>query len=253
MSRIVPGMTETQRVAAALRDAITRGDYPPGGQLPRAADLAPVYGAGKYTIYAALRILAAEGLVDMTRRAGTFVREQPSMTVIVRDRGVLTDERGYYFDPNAKYWGPVLRTTIVSWAVPAADIAAILGTADDEPVLRRDRAVGPNDSPRAEQLAISHIQPGIARALRLDVPHTGEGGIYARMEDVGYRLDWTERVGARMPSPDEAAELDCPRGVPVLRVLRTTMARREHERQVATVDEILQRADRYAYAYRLRR
>lgn len=244
--------SSTQQVATAIRDAIARGDYPPGSRLPRAADLAPVYGVGKYTVFAALRVLAAEGLVDMTRRGGTYVRIPSAVSAVTRERRVMSDENGYYFDAGAKYWGPVLRETAVSWAVPAADVAEILGTGT-EPVLQRDRAVGPRGAQHAEQLAVSHIHPGIGRELSLDVPYTGTGGIYARMEDAGYRLEWTERVGARIPSPTEARELDCPRGVPLLRVLRITTARRDSARQVATVDEILQRADRYAYAYRLRK
>lgn len=247
-------MTNTQRVAAAIRDAIVRGDYPPGSRMPHGADLAALHGVSVTVVYAALRMLANEGLVTLIRHGGTWVRDRAEIEVITRDRGVLTDERGYYFDPNAKFWELVIRPlTIVSWAVPAPDVAAILGTAAGESVLIRNRAVGPKGAPHAEQLAISHIQPAIGRALNLDVPYTGTGGIYARMEDAGYRLDWTERVGARMPSPGEAADLDCPRGVPLLRVLRITSARRDGERVVGSVDEILQRADRYAYAYRLRR
>ena len=248
----MPNQTSTQRVAAVLRDAITRGDYPPGSRMPHGATLAAQHGVSPTVLYAALRMLANEGLVTMVRSGGTHVRDVADVTVISRDRGVLSDERGYYFDPAAKFWQSVLRPTIVTWAVPAHDVAAILETGE-APVLRRDRAVGPVGAHRAEQLAVSHIQPGIARDLSLDVPYTGEGGIYARMEDAGYRLDWTERVGARMPTPDEARELECPRGVPLLRVLRVTTARRDRVGQVASVDEILQRADRYAYAYRLRR
>ena len=243
--------TETQRVAAALRDAITRGDYTPGDRLPRAEDLAPGYGVGKYTVFAALRILATEGLVTMVRRGGTFVREQAPVSVVTRDRGVYSDERGWYFDPAAVNWELVIRPTTVTWQPAPPDIAAILGTTDD--VLRRNRAVGPPGAERAEQLAVSHVAPDIAHALDLGVPYTGTGGIYARFEDAGYRLDWTERVGARMPAPIEAEELACPPGVPLLRVLRVTSGRAGTGRRVLSVDEILQRADRYAYAYRLRR
>ena len=243
--------TETQRVAAAIRDEITSGRWAPDTQLPRAADLAPSYGCGKHVVYEALRVLEAEGLVDMRRRGGTFVRRQDSPAVVVRNRSVLSDADGYYFDTAAKYWTST-RPTERSWQVPAADIAALLGTGD-APVLRRYRPVGPKGAQRPEQLAISHIHPGIAAELNLDVDRTGPGGIYARMEDAGYRLDWTEQVSARLPLPEEAADLKCPQRAPLLRVLRVTSARRDSARQVASVDEILQRADRYAYAYRLRR
>lgn len=248
----VPGQTETQRVAAVIRDAVVRGDYAPGAYLPHGADLAAQLGAGKYTVYAAFRLLAAEGLLDVIRGTGTRVRETADVTVMVRGRTVLHDALGYYFDPGAKHWqSPPDRPTRVSWQEPPADVAAILGTGA-EPVLRRYRLVGPPGGPVA-QLAISHIQPETARTLDLGGASTGPGGIYARMEDAGYSLGWTERVTARMPSPGESADLAVPRGVPALRILRTTEATRDHARHVAEVTEILMRADRYAVGYRLHR
>jgi GntR family transcriptional regulator len=237
-------------MSAVLRDAILRGDYAPGALLPKGEDLASDHGVSRAVIYRALAGLAAEGLVSSVRRGGTRVRELADVALIARDRGVLADERGYYFDAAAKYWTSP-RPTRVSRQPAPADIARILGTGAAD-VVRRDRAVGPAAA-AAAQLAISHIPAGVGDALALGGESTGPGGIYARLEDARWRLSWTERVGARMPSPGEASELQCPAGVPMLRVLRVTTGRRGRERAVLEVCEILARSDRYAVTYQLRR
>jgi GntR family transcriptional regulator len=248
----MPDITQTQRLAAVLRDAIMRGDYAPGSKLPKGADLAAEHAVSLSIVYGALRSLANEGLVTLVRRGGSWVRETADATVITRNRVVLHDELGYLFDSAAKHWeSPPDRPTVVSWEPPPADVGELLGTGGAD-VLRRYRVVGPPDAPIA-QVMISHIEPGTARDLDLGGESTGLGGIYARMEDAGYVLGWSERVHARMPSPDEAAELGIPRGVPALRILRTTTAAIGGHRHVAEVTEQLMRADRYAVAYRLHR
>jgi GntR family transcriptional regulator len=49
----------------------------------------------------------------------------------------------------------------------------------------------------------------------------GPGGVYARIEEAGHRLaEFSEDVGARMPTPDERRRLGLPGGTPVLTVRR---------------------------------
>lgn len=70
-----------QRIADELRARINAGDYPPGTALPSEAHLRQTYATGQHTIRAALRILAAEGLI--VKHAGQLarVRETPPMSV----------------------------------------------------------------------------------------------------------------------------------------------------------------------------
>ena len=242
--------SKVARVAAELRDAIARGDYPPGAMLPHGDELAGRFGAHRGTVYAALRQLAAEGLVTVTRHGGTTVRQLPEPVVIERDRGVMADERGYFFDAAAKHW-TAARAVVIGWRVPPADVGDMIGTGPGE-VLCRDRAMGPPGGP-VLQLAASWIPRDVAEAAGVTGADTGPGGIYARFEDHGHApLAWAERVGARMPTPGEAAELGMRPGVPVLRVLRSTHSRGPRGR-VLEVCEVRLPADRWAVSYRLRR
>jgi GntR family transcriptional regulator len=62
----------------------------------------------------------------------------------------------------------------------------------------------------------------LARGTAITEPNTGPGGIYARLEEMGHRLDhFDEEVRARMPTPDEAQALALPEGVPVFQLVRT--------------------------------
>jgi DNA-binding FadR family transcriptional regulator len=51
--------------AAILRDGIERGTFPPGRKLPSEPTLAGEYGIARETARKAVRVLVAEGLVDV--------------------------------------------------------------------------------------------------------------------------------------------------------------------------------------------
>ncbi|WP_396910244.1 GntR family transcriptional regulator [Mycolicibacterium sp.] len=60
------------RVADELRDAILRGQYPPGTRL-RQEELAAQYGASRVPVREALRILESEGLITTVANAGAWI------------------------------------------------------------------------------------------------------------------------------------------------------------------------------------
>jgi GntR family transcriptional regulator len=62
-----------ERIATELRDAIVRGDHPPGSKLPTEAELARRYDAGRGTVRAALRAVEMEGLVTSRQGSGRVV------------------------------------------------------------------------------------------------------------------------------------------------------------------------------------
>lgn len=245
------GQSETSRVASAIRDAIVSGEYPRGSRLPHGRDLGERYGVGRGVIYRALRVLAAEGLVSPVRHGGTTVREVGELRVIERDRGVLEDERGYYFDQAAKNW-QAARPPVITWAAPPADIARLLGLGPGEQALSRARVMAPPGG-RVLQLSTSYIPRDIAEAAEVTGAITGPTGIYGRFEQLGHGpLAWAEQVAARMPSPAERGELAMPLGVPVLRLLRITSSAAPG-RRVLEVCEVVMSADLFTVGYRLRR
>ncbi|MGH3401288.1 MAG: GntR family transcriptional regulator, partial [Streptosporangiaceae bacterium] len=60
------------RIADGLREAILRGDLPPGSRI-RQEDVATSYGASRVPVRGALRILESDGLVTLVANAGTWV------------------------------------------------------------------------------------------------------------------------------------------------------------------------------------
>jgi len=214
-------MTMWQDIANALRDAIARGDYPPGTTIPKETELMAAHGAGRETVRRAVIQLTAEGLVEPVRRRGTVVRTRPARRQVTRSRLVYRDELGYYFDPAAQGWRPLQPSAVSRGPVPF-DVAAQLGVAPGEEAIIRDRIMGDPESGRPTQLATSYIPAALAAELPvLAARDTGPGGIYDRMEEAGFGpIRWTEAITTRPPSPAEASKLRLAPGVSLLRIVR---------------------------------
>ncbi|MFB7673172.1 GntR family transcriptional regulator [Kitasatospora purpeofusca] len=211
-----------RQIADELRTAITSGQYPPDSTLPKMADLAAQRGVAKETVRDAYRVLEDEGLVEVVRRRGTVVRAVPTRQRISRTREVYRDGLGYYFDLAAQSW-IALRESTVTWGPAPRDITAILGLTPGEDALIRDRLIGTPDTRHPTQLATSYLPASVARGTRLAEMDTGPGGIYDRLElDLGHGpLSWYETIGSRMPTAEEARDLQLGKGIPVLRIVRT--------------------------------
>ncbi len=79
-----------ERAAAALRADITAGTFAAGEALPGQRELAEKYGVAQNTMGQALRLLEAEGLVEMAPRRRTRVLQSfPQVEVQVSDAGHL--------------------------------------------------------------------------------------------------------------------------------------------------------------------
>ncbi len=219
--REVLALAMWQDIAAALRDAITRGDYPPGTTIPKETELMTAHGAGRETVRRAVIQLTAEGLVEPVRRRGTVVRVRPARKPVTRSRLVYRDERGYYFDLAAQGWYPLQPPSVSRGPVPF-DVAAQLGVAPGDEAVIRDRIMGDPETGRPAQLATSYIPAGLAAELPvLAARDTGPGGIYDRMEEAGLGpIHWAEAITARPPSPIEASRLGLAPGAALLRIVR---------------------------------
>jgi len=63
-----------RRVETALRERIAAGEWASGQRLPPVAQLAAEYGVARGTVVSALRLLEADGLVEVVPNWGTFRR-----------------------------------------------------------------------------------------------------------------------------------------------------------------------------------
>lgn len=240
-----------QDIAAALREAIDRGDYQPGATIPKETELVAAHGVGRETVRRAVMQLTAEGLLEPVRRRGTVVRVPSARTTITRSRLVYRDELGYYFDPVAQGWRALQPPTVSTGPVPF-DVAVRLGLSPGDEVIIRERVMGDVAAGRPAQLATSYIPADLAAELPvLAMPDTGQGGIYDRMEEAGYGpIQWTETITTRPPTMSETKALRLPPGVALLRIVRiaSSPAGRGLE-----VNDTRMSGDEFQISYRLNR
>jgi DNA-binding FadR family transcriptional regulator len=65
----------SRRLASGLRAGILSGARPPGSQMPSYRQLRDAHGIALNTAQAAIRLLAAEGLVEIRPARGAYVRD----------------------------------------------------------------------------------------------------------------------------------------------------------------------------------
>ncbi len=68
------------QVQHTITQRISRGEYPPGSQLPSESELSRELGVSRVTVREALRVLAEEGLLVKAQGRGTFVAEGAQVT-----------------------------------------------------------------------------------------------------------------------------------------------------------------------------
>lgn len=70
-----PDRFASRRLADILRTEIKNGTYPPGTRMPSYRQLRDLHHVAQNTAQTAVRMLAAEGLVDIRPASGAYVRE----------------------------------------------------------------------------------------------------------------------------------------------------------------------------------
>lgn len=208
-----------RQVAADIRNAIKRGDYPPGSALPSQPDLARRYGLNQTSINRAIALLRAEGIVHVEHGRGAFVQEIPTVKRIRRiPHG---DATGSSFAVEIRKAGLVPRADLADLStVPApAEVAEHLEIAEGDPVVRRTRHMFASDRP--VQLATSYLPLTIAGSQDIALPDTGPTGLYKRLAAHGYGVArFVEEIEARQPHEAEAAFLRLTETQHVLEVTR---------------------------------
>jgi GntR family transcriptional regulator len=124
-----PGQSRYAALAAALRQRIINGEWPPGTALPAETSLASEHGVALGTLRRAMELLAEQGLIERQHGKGTFVRGGLSGAPMLR-----------FFRFGAGD-GEVPQSRILSrhTVVASAEVARRLGVSRGDPVLRLHR------------------------------------------------------------------------------------------------------------------
>ncbi|MGA4840633.1 GntR family transcriptional regulator [Streptomyces sp. G45] len=238
-----------RQIADQLREAIDRGRFREGEKLPSEAELVDHYGVSRMTVRHSFSVLQGEGLVRAEHGRGVFVRPRPPVRRLASDRFARRhrDEgkSAFLVEADAAGSHPQVDSLEVKEEKASRDVSARLGSA--RKVLARRRRYLLDGRP--VEFATSYLPLDIAKGTPIADPNPGPGGIYARLEELGHRLDhFDEEIRARMPSPTEAKTLRLASGVPVIHLIRTAY---DTEGRAVEVCDTVMAADAYVLAYRL--
>lgn len=241
-----------RQIADRLAAAIYAGDLAPGQQLPSETELIARYGSSRGTVRQAVAELRAQGLVEVEHGRGAFVRRRPPIRRLSQDRFARRHRDGgraaFLAEAEAEHRRATVEVLELGVAEPDDPaVRAWLRLDADAVLFRRHRRYLADDEP--VELATSWLPYELVEGTDIEQENTGPGGIYARLEDAGERLQrFTEEVTARMPLPEEARQLELPPGVPVFRLVRVAFT--EDDQPVEACDTIIA-ADRYVLSYEL--
>ncbi|MFT9477035.1 GntR family transcriptional regulator [Streptomyces sp. OE57] len=238
-----------RQIADALREAIDKGRFREGDKLPSETELVEHFGVSRMTVRNALSLLQQEGLAVSEHGKGVFVRPRPPVRRLASDRFARRhrDQGKAAFTVEAEAAGsrPEVDSLEVKEERPSPDISARLGS--PRKVLARRRRYLLDGRP--VEFATSYLPLDLARNTPIAQPNPGPGGIYARLEEMGHRLDhFDEEIRARMPSPAEVRTLQLASGVPVIHLVRTAY---DSEGRAVEVCDTVMAADAYVLAYQL--
>lgn len=224
--------TGYRELAAVLRAAIVRGEYPPETTLPKQPELATRFGVSIGTVRKAVGLLEAEGLVTPVRRRGTVVRARPPMKRLGIDRYskhrwkfggdlvLFTADR----ETSGRAWSPADQTRTVRRVAADPQVAEAFGIPPGEQVYERARLLEDDGVPT--HTLTSYYLPEHIEGTPLADPSpgpAGRGGGFAVLTMQGLEPHHiTEAFFARMPTAEEAAKLRLPAGEPVMVLTRRT-------------------------------
>lgn len=241
-------------LAALLRDAIQRGDYPPDTTLPKQEDIAAEHGVNIKTVRQAVAVLQAEGLVTPVRRRGTVVRPRAPMKRLGVERYAKSKWKfglvAFAADREeaGRAWSPGDQTNTVRKTTADDDVAAGLTIPTGSPVYERARLV--KDGGLPTHSLTSYYRPDDVEGTPLVDPTpgpAGRGGGFAVLTLQGLEPDhMTETIRARMPTPGEIRMLKLPPGEPVIVLHRTTYTRDDRPVEFARG---IHAASRFSWTY----
>jgi GntR family transcriptional regulator len=236
-----------RQVADRLREAIVSGELAPGEPIPSVRALAQQYDVTNVTATRAVDQLRSEGLVDTQLGRGTFVRTPKPVIHVGAYLTANTDgQRSTWRTEGERHGFDATQDITEVATVPApSDVADRLGIDPDTPTVVRRRVLKADGVP--VQLSDSYYPADLAAGTELAATGKLRGYTIGALERLGVKVDrFHDELQLRMPAPPETRALRLGKGVPVVRILRTTYA--TDGRPVEVTDQLLA-GDRHILSY----
>jgi GntR family histidine utilization transcriptional repressor len=200
-----------QRILADIEDRILSGEWPPGHRIPFEHELTALYGCSRMTVNKVLTQLAAAGLIERRRKAGSFVRRPQSQSAVLEIADIKAEAQALGLPHRFEILSRRRRrSTQADRALlgqetpgPVLDISC-LHFAGPRPFCLEERLIDLVSVPEAADAAFDDMAPGAWLVQR---------------------VPWTtaeHRIKAVSASRDVAALLDRPQGAACLVVERRT-------------------------------
>ncbi|SFP03472.1 GntR family transcriptional regulator [Actinomadura madurae] len=234
-------------IADHYRQQIKAGDLAAGDKLPSERVICERWGVSTITARAALTALRNEGLVYGVKGKGTFVREVKPLVRIAPHRYFRPHDRPTYVI-EAERAGRDLDVQHKTRKVPASvEVAERLSIDEGDLVTETAYLIKMGGQPVSSSFAWEPIR--ITGGTPIELPHKGpyaNRGIVPRFDAIGFTVTRVDEIlNIRMPEPQEAATLQVPQGVPVVRIKQTFWA---GDIPVETADIVFP-GDRYELHY----
>lgn len=214
-----------RQVADPLRDDIESGRLAPGERMPSISELVERFGVTNGTVQRAMTYLRTLGLIETRHGSGSIVT--PNRPWIAVTSAAWTSAAGtpltFWAGQAAAHGFTGTQELLgVDVEVPPAEVRAALGLAGDETAVARKRLMRLDDE--AVQLVTSYFPHSVADGTPLAEPQKIKGGAAAVLaESPRPPVEALEMVSSGMPTQDEAKALRLRPGVPVIRLLRSTI------------------------------
>ena len=242
-----------ERIVDELRAEILAGRRAAGERLPSEHELADHYGTSRPTVRRAVARLKAEGLVVTSQGRGAFVRPKPHVRLLITGSNYRRHRAlglpGFNAQALEQGQAPEQQLLEVATVSAPTEVAIRLGVEDAAPVVVRRRVFLADGGPVA--LCDSYYPIELADGTPIAQARKIRGGVHAIIEDpsgpIRRRIARSiDDLVSRMPTPQEAASLRLPQGVPITRVLRTVL---DIDDKPVEVQETIAAADRHEFRY----
>ncbi|PSK87356.1 GntR family transcriptional regulator [Murinocardiopsis flavida] len=221
----MPEESRYRQIARDLRKRIQDGELTSGDRLPSEKELEDEFGASRNTIRLALGTLRNQGLVESRAGRGTFVQQVIPMTfhasLATRRTPEAPEDSGDIEDVEFAELGGQTRAfaeLLIQSATP--EIASRLRVDEGSMVVVRRTFRYVDD--RSASVETSYYPMDIAQRTELMLPEDiGRGALHV-LHELGYtQVGYVDELRSRMPTPEEAQQLELPPGIPVMELYRT--------------------------------